>query len=545
MTGKYPGRLHITGAGGHLKDPQNPGVPETGPPHVQVLGPQGKGTLPLEEYTLAEALREAGYRTCFVGKWHLGHDEKYWPEHQGFDINIGGGRWPGPPSHFSPYRISNLPDGPTGEYITDRLTDEAIRFIESAKTVPFFLNLWHYAVHAPYQGKEEHIECFEKKKDPRSAQDNAVMAAMIRSMDESLGRVLDQLEEKGLMDHTIIIFTSDNGGNMYDRTTRDGTNLGAWASEGRTPTNNAPLRSGKGSVYEGGVRVPALIYWPGVSRTESISEEIITSVDYYPTLLDMLGITPSDSVVFDGISIVPALKGGKLDREAIYGHFPHNLPAVPIQMASWVRKKDWKLIRFYQQDEYFPNELELYHLATDIGEIKNRAEDLPEVTRELESMLDQHLERTGAAVPKRNPLYDPNALREVQGWRPMGTCGIFMEDETLRIQSTGGDPYIVNGDVPKEQGPLRIVIKMRSQSSGTGQFFWTTDQERGFGPNQRLDFHPIHHGNWEDIEVSFQPKSPLLEIRIDPSVAPGIVDIQRIQIFSGDGQVLRTWDFTK
>lgn len=256
MTGKYPGRVHVTSAGGHLPIRPGPLMPESGPPWRKMLLPRCQGYLPLEEYTVGEALKDAGYRTGFVGKWHLGHDPKFWPEHQGFDVNVGGGRWPGPPSYFSPYHIDNLPDGPEGEYIADRLTDEAVAFIKDAKDGPFFLNFWQYAVHAPYQGKDEYRSHFERKQDPRGAQDNAVMGAMIKSMDDSLGRVLDSLEELGIADDTIFIFSSDNGGNMYDRTARDGANLGAWAPEGRTPTNNAPLRGGKGSVYEGGIRVP-------------------------------------------------------------------------------------------------------------------------------------------------------------------------------------------------------------------------------------------------------------------------------------------------
>ena len=311
MTGKYPARLHVTGASGHVPTPEGPLMPETGPPHQEVLCPRCQGYLPLEEFTLAEALKQAGYRTGFVGKWHLGHDDKYWPEHQGFDVNIGGGRWPGPPSYFSPYKIDNLPDGPDGEYIADRLTDEALAFIEQSKDGPFYLNFWQYAVHAPYQSKEDYRAHFEEKQDPRGAQDNAVMAAMIKSMDESLGRVLDKLEALGLMDDTIILFSSDNGGNMYDRTARDGTQLGAWAPEGRTPTNNAPLRCGKGSVYEGGVRIPTMVYWPGVAVGGTVSHEIINTIDYYPTLLEMLGIAPGPEQRFDGISFAPALHGKK------------------------------------------------------------------------------------------------------------------------------------------------------------------------------------------------------------------------------------------
>ena len=409
MTGKYPGRLHVTGASGHVKVPEGPLLAEKAGPKVEWILPRCQGHLLHSEYTLAQALQAAGYRTGFVGKWHLGHDEEYWPENFGFDVNVGGGRWPGPPSYFSPYKISKLPDGPEGEYIADRLTDEALKFIDESKEGPFFLNFWQYAVHAPYQGKEAYRAYFEKKKDPRGAQHNAVMGAMIKSMDESLGRVLDKLEAEGLMKNTIFIFSSDNGGNMYDRTARDGKNLGAWAPEGRTPTNNAPLRGGKGGVYEGGIRVPTMVYWPGVTEAGAVSDAVISTIDYYPTVIDMLGLPKPVQQTFDGISIAPALRGGALARTTLFGHFPHHTRAVPCRPASWVREGDWKLIRFYGTDGEFPNEVELYNLREDIGELYNRAADEPARVARMDGMLRDHLEATGALIPHRNPNYQPGS----------------------------------------------------------------------------------------------------------------------------------------
>jgi len=547
MTGKYPGRLHITGASGHMPERPGPLLPAQGPPHQEILSPRCQGYLPLEEYTIAEAMRDAGYRTGFVGKWHLGHDEKYWPEHQGFDRNVGGGRWPGPPSYFSPYRISNLPDGPEGEYIADRLTDEALAFIDDAQGEPFFLCLWQYAVHAPYQCKDEYREYFEGKKDPRGAQDNAVMGAMVRSMDESLGRVLDKLEEQGLRDNTIILFSSDNGGNMYDRTARDGTNLGAWAPEGRTPTNNAPLRGGKGSVYEGGVRVPALVYWPGVVAPNTVSHEVICSVDFYPTLLDMLDIEAPPKQVFDGISIVPALLGKRLRRDAVYGHFPHATPAVPCRQASWVRMGDWKLIRFYELDEMFPNRIELYNLKDDIAELHNLADQEPKRAAALERMLDAHLAETGALVPQRNPNYRTDAAKEIAGWRPSGQCWIRQDADAMVMTSTGPDPFIVNGSVPRASGKLAARFRMRSSGTGVGQFFWTTEKARQFGPHQRLDFSPVHDGDWHEYEIAFEANAPLAALRIDPATGPGVIEFQWIQVREQGAPepVIQEWTFSR
>ncbi|MFO7976587.1 MAG: sulfatase [Candidatus Hydrogenedentota bacterium] len=546
MTGKYPGRLHITGASGHVPAKPGPLMPETGMPHQEILLPRCKEYLPLEEYTLGEALKDAGYRTGFVGKWHLGHDDTYWPEHQGFDVNIAGGRWPGPPSYFSPYKISKLPDGTPGEYIVDRLTDEALAFIEQSKDGPFYLNFWQYAVHAPYQGKDKYREYFENKKDPRAAQNNAVMGAMIKSMDESLGRVLDKLEELGLMDNTIIVFSSDNGGNMYDHTTRDGTNLGPFSPEGRTPTNNAPLRSGKASVYEGGIRVPTMIYWPGVTQGGTVSREVISSVDFYPTILDMAGLAPQEGRIIDGISITPALRRKRLTREAIYGHFPHYIPSVPCRPASWVRQGDWKLIRFYECDEYFPDRIELYNLQKDIGELTNLAAEYPEKVRQLQAMLDKHLEETGALVPKKNPNYQPNAAKEVAGWRPSGQCWLERKDGTAIMHSVGRDPFIVNNSVPEAAGSLVARFRMRSKSEGIGQFFWTTRKAPRFGPHQRLDFTPEHDGAWHEYSVPFEANAALRAIRIDPSAGPGELAFEWIRIERPDaeGHVVKEWRFS-
>lgn len=542
ITGKYPGRLHVTGASGHLPASKDPLMPEAAAPWQKMLLPRCQGYLPLEEYTYAEALHDAGYRTGFVGKWHLGHDSQFWPEHQGFDENIGGGRWPGPPSYFSPYHIDTLPDGPDGEYLADRLTDEAVRFIERSKDGPFLLNFWHYAVHAPYQGKEEYRLHFEQKKDPRGAQDNAMMGAMVKSMDESLGRILDTLEKCGLMDNTIIIFSSDNGGNMYDRTSREGTNMGAWAPEGRTPTNNAPLRGGKGSVYEGGIRVPAIIRWPGKTRGGAVSDEVICSADFYPTLLDMLDLFPGKDQIFDGISITPALLGRHLKRKAVYGHFPHHTEAVPCRPASWVRAGDWKLIRFYEQDAYFPNRLELYNLREDIGELRNRVMEEPGRARELEALLDQHLSETGALVPKPNPEYQPGAVREAAGWTASGHCWLEHKPGALIINSTGQDPFIVTHDVPEVSGKLAVRFRLQSSTAGSGQFFWTTQTSRKFGPRQRLDFTPNHDDQPHEYELSFDTNTPLAALRLDPAAAPGPIRLEWLRLLK-DGTVLKEWSF--
>jgi arylsulfatase A-like enzyme len=538
LTGKYPARLGITTPSCHLPPlPDAPLYPERAAPHREVLEPHSRRFLPLEEYTLAEALRDAGYKTGFFGKWHLGRPEKYWPQTQGFDVNVGGGMWPGPPSYHSPYRISTLPDGPEGEYITDRLTDEALDYLEHNQHDPFFLCFWHYAVHAPFQDKEELRKVFLDKKDPRNKQNDPIMAAMIKSMDESLGSLLDKLDELGLADNTIIIFFSDNGGNEYDRV----------GPEQWLPTNNDPLRSGKGSVYEGGVRVPMIVKWPGVVDSGTRTSAIVSSIDFFPTILDMTGASPHQGQILDGLSLAPLLKSGKkLDREAIFCHMPHLVPSVTgvlNEPSTWVRKGPWKLIRFYTTTEEFPNRYELYNLDKDIGETRNLAERRPRKVRELDALIDEFLERTGAAVPKPNPAYDPAAMAAVDGWRPSHHCALYRKDGALHVKSTGNDPFVVNDAVPNIEGPVRVGLRMQSNASGEGFVFWTTDQGPSFGPNQRMPFTPVHDGQWHEYEVSFSPAGMLRSLRIDPAAASGSVQIDWIRIYGKSGELARVWDF--
>ena len=539
LTGLYPARLGITTPAGHLPPlpPDAVLLPETAPPWRRVITPESRRHLPLEQYTLAEAFRDAGYRTGFMGKWHLGQTEDYWPQHQGFEVNIGGGGYPGPPSYFSPYRIKPLPDGPDGEYIADRLTDETLGFLEANRQEPFFLCLWHYSVHAPYQSKEAYAAEHADRVDPRGKQDNPVMAGMIRSMDESIGRVLDKLDELGLSDDTIVVFFSDNGGNEYDRVGES-----QWP-----PTNNDPLRSGKGAIYEGGVRVPMLVCWPGVVQPGSHCPEPVSSIDFYPTLLQMAGLQAPSGKTLDGESLVPLLRQeGGLQREALFCHMPHLVNAqtgVIAPPATTVRKGDWKLIRFYDTEEGWPDEYELYNLREDLGEQHNLAGSMPEKVRELDALIDGFLAQTGALVPRQNPAYDPEALAVVDGWRASGHAKLLRGEGFLRIVSLGGDPFVWTQEVPKAQGRLVANFRMRSDSKGIGQFFWADNKTPQFGPTVRLDFSPVHDGEWHEYAVQFTTSGPLRQIRIDPGTAPCQIDLARVWLCDETGQELQAWEF--
>lgn len=344
--------------------------------------------------TLAEALKENGYTNCHIGKWHLGDDELTSPEAQGFDINIGGNRAGSPRSYFSPYKNPNLVDGPKGEYLTDRLTDEALTFIESNKENPFFLYFAHYAVHTPIQAKVD-ITARYVNKEGDNGQDNPKYAAMIESTDQSLGRIIQKLDELELDENTVVIFFSDNGGHGG-------------------VTTHFPLRGSKGMMYEGGFREPMIVRWPGKINAGTTSDEVVIGIDFYPTLVELAGGDPAKYQT-DGESLTPVLfEKGDLDRESIFWHFPAYLQSykgiknpddltrgwrtVP---SSAIRKGDWKLIQDFEDGS-----LQLYNLRDDISESTNLAASMPKKRDELMADLKQWQKETNALIPvERNPGY--------------------------------------------------------------------------------------------------------------------------------------------
>ncbi|MFQ6132905.1 MAG: sulfatase [Armatimonadota bacterium] len=375
MTGKYPARLHVTDwIHGHKR------------PKAKLAIPEWTEYLPLEEVTIAEALKAAGYTTCHIGKWHLGYEDR-WPDKQGFDFNFGGYHRGQPPSYFSPYKIPSLEDGPEGEYLTDREAAEACRFIEANKDGPFFLHLPHYAVHTPLQAKQELIEKYRAKIQPGMRHTNPTYAAMVHSVDEAAGRIMAKLDELGIAERTVIFFTSDNGG-LRPRS-----------------TDNGPLRAGKGSAYEGGVRVPLIVRWPGEAKPGAVCDEPVISTDYYPTILEMAGAEgdPKHNANVDGESIVRLLRkpDAKLKRDEIYWHYPHYHPGGATPYGA-IRARDWKLIEFYEDMH-----VELYNLKQDIGEKNDLAEKMPKRADRLRRQLHAWREAVGAQMPTPNPNYDP------------------------------------------------------------------------------------------------------------------------------------------
>lgn len=399
LTGKYPPRVDITDW-----------IPGNDPKNRKLLGAEDRTELALEEVTLAEALKDEGYRTGFFGKWHLG-GEGFHPEQQGFDINKGG-HWAGQPaSYFYPYKndrkrwdVPGLGGGQDGEYLTDRLTEEAISFMQSSGERPFLLYFAYYSVHTPIQAKGDYIDKFngkltmvdtnmedlfrEEKYDAqtRQRQNNPAYAGMVQSVDESVGNIRQALLELGLTDNTIIFFTSDNGG------------LTTLPSSRTAPTSVIPLRAGKGWLYEGGVRVPAIIHWPGGIEKESTVGVPIASIDYFPTILDLAGIDVD--LHFDGVSLVPLLKNeGSIDRAALFWHYPHYHGSNNRPSGS-VRAENYKLITWFEDKS-----IELYDLSNDIKEANDISQEMPNKVRELYSMLEKWHKDVGAKMPVQNMQY--------------------------------------------------------------------------------------------------------------------------------------------
>ena len=403
LTGRYPARIGLTDwidFGGRIQPARGRLVDV---PYIREL--------PRTEVTSASLLRGRGYSTWHVGKWHLGFEETY-PEQHGFDVNIGGGYLgaPGPGGYFSPFDIPNLPSGSPGRYLPEVLTDGAINLIRNRGDNPFFLNMCFYLVHTPIEAPADRVAKWEARVRERGLdrqtalvegeffptehkrhlrvtrrvlQSDPVYAAMVESMDENVGRLLDTPEEEGIADDTLVVFTSDNGG---------------LSTSESSPTCNSPYAEGQGWMYEGGTRVPMIAAWPGRIPAGSRTAEPVCSIDLFPTWLTQAGIPVPDRLLIDGQDLSPVLfEGAALERNALFWHYPHygNQGGTP---GSSIRSGDWKLIEFYEDGR-----LELYNLAEDVGEDNNLANAEPERARALHQRLKEWRESVAARIPTPNP----------------------------------------------------------------------------------------------------------------------------------------------
>ena len=392
LTGKHYARLQMTI---WREASQSP------PRDKKLIPPASVSDLPYQEVTLAEVFQNAGYQTALVGKWHLG-DANFYPETQGFDINIGGTLWGAPQTYFFPYRgmgrfgnefryVPQLDGGKTGEYLTDRLTEEALKVIDRAGSRPFLLYLAHHAPHTPIEAPVDLVNYYENKLKPEMHHRNSKYAAMVHSLDRSVGRVIQRLDECHLADRTVIVFLSDNGGHVGE-------------FDGQRVTNNYPLRSGKGSLYEGGVRVPLIIRAPGSKVAGTTCQEPVFVADLFPTILELTGRTTESNVntPIDGQSLLSLLQkpDARLERDALFFHYPHYYPTTT--PVSAIRGGDWKLLEYHED-----HHVELYHLKSDLSESNDLAAKLPEQAARLRTRLSDWRQSVGARMPTVNPDFRP------------------------------------------------------------------------------------------------------------------------------------------
>ena len=406
LTGLYPGRIGITTPSGHLPEVKlEATLAPRANPTQKARTPVSASRLDVRYETLGKTLKRAGYATGHFGKWHLG-SEPYSPLQHGFDVDVPHHHGPGPAGSFvAPWKFPAALNftGQPGEHIEDRMAAEALKFITANRDRPFFLNYWAFSVHAPFDAKATLIEKYRRKADPTDAQRCPVYGAMVESLDHAVGALLDRLDALGLSERTIVVFFSDNGGNIYNRV------------DGIPPTDNRPLRGGKAMLYEGGTRVPCVIAWPGRVAPGTTSPALFSSVDFAPTLLEMLGIAAAPGQRFDGVSQVPALLGQAAPRDTAFCYFPHYTPATGNVPGVWVRRGPWKLLRFFHDGPAQEHRHELYHLDADIGETRDLAAQEPERVRELGALIDEHLRAISPVLPVRNPDYDPTATPAPSG----------------------------------------------------------------------------------------------------------------------------------
>lgn len=561
LTGLSPARHGITSPNCHLpKVVLKVTEVASGPPNAFSTIPDSVSRLDTRYATLAEMFQGHGYATGHFGKWHLG-SEPYSPLEHGFDVDVPHHPGPGPAgSYVAPWKFKDFdhdPDVPD-EHIEDRMAKEAVAFIEKHQNQPFFLNYWMFSVHAPFDAKQSLIEKYKQTVDPQDPQRSPTYAAMVESMDDAVGTLLDTLDRLEIAENTIIIFTSDNGGNMYNEV------------DGTTPTSNAPLRGGKATMYEGGIRVPCVVCYPGLIEPNSRSDAIIQSVDFYPTLLDLLGLKPGAGQKFDGVSFIEALQGSSRKCDPIFTYFPHR-PGVPdwLPPSVSVHDGDMKLIRIFHGGPDGAHRWKLFNLHADIGEQNDLSAELPNTVRRLDKMIDSFLADTKAAVPRRNPRFDPSkydpalegisrfksnarnsrkpagrAAKAVAGWQPGGTCRLSVSNGVLHVHSDGRDPFL-SFRLPDaiEERSLTLHVSMASESSGKGQVFWLEKGVAGFSAERRETFDVRHDGQKHDYAVSFRTMSSLLAVRIDPSNGRGTIRIHSMRLTSSDGKTLYRWSF--
>ena len=535
LTGQNPARLGLTSPTCHLPEVQLQATLGTKTnPGQKATQPKSATRLRTDIPTLGKALRKAGYQTGHFGKWHLG-PEPYSPFQHGFQVDVPHWHGPGPKgSYVAPWSYPDFDPSQPKEHIEDRMAKEAVAFIEQHKDTPFFLNYWQFSVHAPFDAKKELIEKYRKRVNPKSLQQSPTYAAMVESMDDAVGTLLDTLDRLKLTDKTIIVYFSDNGGNMYN------------SIDNTTPTSNAPLRGGKATMFEGGIRVPMIVSYPGKVRPGSKNDSLVQSTDFYPTLLELLGLQKEKDQTFDGVSIVAALEGKNFERPPIFTYFPHN-PPVPdwIPPSISVHQGLWKLIREFHQGHDSAHRYRLFNLERDLGERNNLASKHPEKVRSLDKLISDFLKETEAVVPVPNPSFDPSKYRpeeegkgrirqpkkkpqpksndpfdpRLKGWK-VRHANYQLKNGILHLTPTGTDPFLGTGARPFD-APSKFTFRIKATSDGQGKITWSNESS---SPKKRA--FQLKGGIWNEQTLNIEPETNLgiFRIHLPKDGGPFLID---------------------
>lgn len=603
MTGQNPARLGMTAPAGHLEIERfDPLLSENGPPHQKSTNVKTTTRLDPALPLLSEVLKDAGYSTAHFGKWHLGR-EPHSPLEEGFDVDLPHWWGPGPKTgYLAPWGYENsvLKEGNPGDHIEERMASEAIRWLKQRDpNKPFFMNYWQFSVHAPFGAKQELITHYRKKlgtsvnqltsKEERERrlathppqmdqkQQSPTYAAMVHSLDDAVGSLLDALDTEGITEETIIIFYSDNGGNIHcgiEETSLTGQKYIT------AITSNHPLRGGKGGIHEGGIRVPAVVVWPGATAPSSRSDLRIQSADLYPTILKMLNISLPEDHEVDGVDFTPALQGKPIERGPTFtllpthGNTPHWLPP---SMA--VHHGDWKLIRIFHYGENGSHAYQLYDLDNDPSENNNLATTHPNKVLELDELIEDYIAKAQVVVPKQNPNFDanrfekekigvqlgglkmppgfkrgtsvpnqddiakPSEQKPIQGWIAKNAT-INVGANALQVQPVGRQPFITNASIQSEVVSA-IKLRVKTTRSGTAFLQWRIAEQKRFPETGQKQAFQLVAGDWQDVEIPLPRVKHLIHLRLYLTDSKNPTEIESIAIVADetDESSTETWNF--
>ena len=543
LTGRDPARHGVTAPMGHLpEDVLVATLPEESWPDRRVVTPATANRIAHEHVTLAEAFGEAGYDTALFGKWHLGGGDHH-PSKHGFGHVRGGGPHAGPPSYYAPFGIDDLPDAEDGAYLTDVLVDGAVEWLGSPRERPFFACLWFYNVHSPFQARADLREAALERLDPEDPQRAPTYAAMVQSLDDGVGRVLATLEAAGVLDDTLVVFTSDNGGNQYDTLYAE---LPDAMGQGVPATRNLPFRGGKGMVTEGGIRVPLVFAWPraveaGTWEAGRVTEAFATSTDLYPTLLELAGLPARPEQVLDGFSLAAALRGdaGARDQQVVL--FPHDFPSSGQLAAGTLRWQDWKLVRTFAVADDGSDRDELFDLRADVREEVDRAAEEPAVLERLQGRMDAYFARTAAVLPRANPNFDPVTERWQAG--PDVVVSIETNDGIPEhvVESFAADPFVATPFGGPLVGRLALEFEVKGAPSGVMELFWTLRRDPALRRDRGVSIQVEADEDWQPVRIEFDTGGMLGALRLDPLTGEGAVRLRGLRLVNVGGDVVRDW----